>query len=104
MSRAPSRRPLHTRGVRTPSVSLRPGAKRVVSAVTALAAVGVAYLTVRVIIIGVTKPHDYRFVVVWTTAIILFFVAVRLTRGAVRTWHAAQSGAVGSSTTNTLKE
>jgi hypothetical protein len=83
-------KPLHARGIRVSRAGLRPRAKRLLSIVTALMAVGIWFILVRTIIIGITKPHDFRFVVVWTTAIVLCLVAASLSRSAARTWRATR--------------
>jgi hypothetical protein len=71
-------------------VTLKPRGKRFLAVIAALVAAGTWFIVARIVILGVTKHHHYRFVVIWTTAVILSLVATRLTRGAVRTWRAAR--------------
>lgn len=87
-------KPLHARGIHVRK--LAPAAKRRLSPIAAIAAIGVWVMVARlVILLGVMKPHEYRFAVVWTTVALLSTVAFKLTRRAVGFWRAARMKSVG---------
>jgi hypothetical protein len=73
-----------------------PAAGRLHRLIVATAAASI-WVTVAqlVILLGVIKPHEYRFVLVWTTAALLSTVAIKLARLAVGLWHTVRIGSPG---------